>query len=65
MAPDDSHGTQSGGTRTEPMLTLELVIFRSQPLSGQIGPAGTPDGSAFHGWIDLMSAIHTLCAGDS
>ena len=43
------------------MLTLELVIFRSQPLSGQIGPAGAPDRIAFHGWIDLMSAIHTLC----
>lgn len=43
------------------MLTLELVIFRSQPLSGQIGLAGAPDRIAFHGWIDLMSAVHTLC----
>jgi hypothetical protein len=43
------------------MLTLELVIFGSHPLSGQIGPVGTPDRIAFHGWIDLMSAIHTLC----
>jgi hypothetical protein len=42
-------------------LTLELDVSGSEPLAGQVGPAGTPKRIPFHGWIDLMSAIHTLC----
>jgi hypothetical protein len=62
MVYDHSHGTQAGGAGPERQLVLELVICGSQPLSGQVGPAGAPHRIPFHGWIDLMSAIHTLCA---
>jgi hypothetical protein len=51
-----------GGTRPGHRLVLELVIFEPEPISGLVGPAGAPDGVAFHGWIDLMSAIQTLYA---
>jgi hypothetical protein len=50
----------SGGTRPGHRLVLELVIFEPEPVSGLVGPAGAPDRVAFHGWIDLMSAIQTL-----
>ena len=59
--PDDSRATRSGETGPERPLVLELTISGSRPLSGRIGPAGTPDRIAFRGWIDLMSAIHALC----
>ena len=61
MASDDSRGTEEGA-RPGHRLALELVISEPEPLSGLVGLAGTPDRIAFHGWIDLMSAIHTLCA---
>jgi hypothetical protein len=61
MAPDHSHDTRSGEAGPERWLVFELVISGSQPLSGQIGPPGAPHRIPFHGWIDLMSAIHTLC----
>ena len=66
-----AHGQESwrqegpGGTRPQQRLVLELVISEPEPLSGMVGPAGAPHRVAFHGWIDLMSAIHTLCADDS
>jgi hypothetical protein len=62
MVPDHSSSQQAGRTGPERQLVLELVICGSQPLSGQVGPAGAPHCIPFHGWIDLMSAIHTLCA---
>jgi hypothetical protein len=62
MMPEHSHGTQAGEAGPGEQLVLELVISSSQPLSGQVGPAGTPHRILFHGWIDLMSAIHTLSA---
>jgi hypothetical protein len=52
----------SGATRPGHRLVLELVISEPEPLSGMVGPADAPHRVAFHGWIDLMSAIHTLCA---
>ena len=52
----------SGGTRPGHRLVLELVIFEPEPIRGLVGPAGAPDRVAFHGWIDLMSAIQTLYA---
>ena len=52
----------SGATRPEHRFVLELVISEPEPLSGMVGPADAPHRVAFHGWIDLMSAIHTLCA---
>jgi hypothetical protein len=63
MASDDSRGTGEGA-RPLPghRLALELDISEPEPLSGLVGLAGTSDRIAFHGWIDLMSAIHTLCA---
>jgi len=51
-----------GGTRPGHRLVLELVIVEPEPISGLVGPAGAPDRAAFHGWIDLMSAIQTLYA---
>jgi len=62
MVPNHSHSTQAGRTGPERQFVLELVVCGSQPLSGQVGPAGAPHRIPFHGWIDLMSAIHTLCA---
>jgi hypothetical protein len=62
MMTKHSHGTQAGEAGPGEWLALELVICGSQPLSGQVGPAGAPHRIPFHGWIDLMSAIHTLCA---
>ncbi len=61
MAPDDSVGIRSGGTGPARRFVLELVICGSEPLSGQVGPAGIPDRIPFRGWIDLMSAIRMLC----
>jgi hypothetical protein len=62
MMPEHSHGTQPGEAGPGECLVLELVISSSQPLSGQVGPAGTPHRIPFHGWIDLMSAVHLLSA---
>jgi len=62
MMPQHSHGTQAGEAGPGECLVLELVISSSQPLSGQVGLADTPHRIPFHGWIDLMSAIHTLSA---
>jgi len=62
MMPEHFRGTQAGEARPGERLVLELVISSPQPLSGQVGPAGTPHRIPFHGWIDLMSAIHTLSA---
>ena len=42
-------------------LTLELDISGLEPLTGYVGRVGAPDRIAFQGWIDLMSAIRTLC----
>ena len=61
MTSDDSYDPHSGGTSGMHRLTLELDVSGSEPLAGQVGPAGTPKRIPFHGWIDLMSAIHTLC----
>jgi hypothetical protein len=63
MIPEHSPRTQAGEAGPAERLVLELVIASSQPLSGQVGLAGTPHRIRFHGWIDLMSAIPTLCAG--
>ena len=60
MAPDNSRGTRSDETVPARHLNLELAISDSQPFSGRIGRAGAPDRIPFHGWIDLMSAIHAL-----
>lgn len=62
MMPEHSPGTQAGEAGPGEWLVLELVISSPQPLSGQVGPAGALHRIRFHGWIDLMSAIHTLCA---
>jgi len=43
-------------------LVLELTLADGEPLSGTVGPPGGPAPLAFHGWIDLMSAIHMLRA---
>jgi hypothetical protein len=59
---DSSPQNGSGPTLPEHRLILELVISEPEPLSGLVGPAATPDRIAFQGWIDLMSAIHTLYA---
>ena len=61
MAPDDSTDPHSGRTSGTHRLILELDVCRSEPLAGHVGPAGAPERIPFHGWIDLMSAIHTLC----
>ena len=63
MAPEDSHDGRSDRTSEVHQLTLDLDICGLQPLTGHIGPAGGPGRIAFHGWIDLMSAIRTLCDG--
>ena len=52
----------TGRTRPEHRLVLELIICEPEPLSGLVAPASTQGRIGFHGWIDLMSAIHTLCA---
>ena len=62
MMPEHSHGTQAVEAGPGEWLVLKLVISSSQPLSGQVGLAGTPHRIPFRGWIDLMSAIHTLSA---
>jgi len=62
MMPENSHGTQAVEAGPGEWLVLELVISSSQPLSGQVGPAGAKHRIPFHGWIDLMTAVHTLCA---
>jgi len=49
------------GRQGPPLLVLELVIAEGEPLSGTVGLASGPR-VAFHGWIDLMSAISTLRA---
>ena len=59
--PDGSHGSGSDGTKPERRLVLELVICGLEPLSGQVGLASTVGRIPFRGWIDLMSAIHTIC----
>jgi hypothetical protein len=75
MASDDCHGSgQPGGDRPEHgkqpalppgrrgvtrFLVLELILGDGEPLSGTVGPPGRAP-LAFHGWIDLMSAIHAL-----
>jgi len=41
-------------------LVLELIIADTEPLSGTVGCPGSPSRTAFHGWIDLMSAINSL-----
>ncbi len=41
-------------------LVLELSVSHGDPLSGTVGISGGPHTVAFHGWIDLMSAINTL-----
>jgi hypothetical protein len=61
MTSDDSPNPQLDGTSGMHRLTLELDVSGSEPLSGHVGPAGTPERIPFHGWIDLMSAIRTLC----
>ena len=45
------------------LLVLELILADGEPLSGTVGPPGGRAPLAFHGWIDLMSAIHMLRAG--
>jgi hypothetical protein len=77
MTPDDAHRSgQPGGDRPEhrdqppsarprPVprpLVLELTIADGEPLSGTVGSAGGEPPLAFHGWIDLMSAIRLLRA---
>jgi hypothetical protein len=61
MATEDSREGRSEGPSVVHRLTLELDICESEPLTGQVGPAGAPARIAFQGWIDLMSAIRTLC----
>jgi hypothetical protein len=77
MTSDDSHGSgQPGGDRpghrdqrasadatgaTRP-LVLELTLADGEPLSGTVGLPGCQPPLAFHGWIDLMTAIHMLRA---
>lgn len=56
---------QEDGARAKPApeafpLVLELSVSHSDPLSGTVGISGGPHPMAFHGWIDLMSAINTL-----
>lgn len=63
MAPEDPHNSRSDRSSGVHRLTLDLDISGLEPLTGQIGLAGGPDRIAFHGWIDLMSAIRTLCDG--
>ncbi len=66
---------RTGGDRPEPSVTaapgtpppagrlvLDLIIADTEPLSGSVGCPGSPSRTAFHGWIDLMSAINSLRA---
>jgi len=46
-------------------LVLELILADGEPLSGTVGPPGGRAPLAFHGWIDLMSAIHMLRADET
>ena len=56
------HGESSVSGRQVPaLLVFELVIAEGEPLNGTVGLASGPR-MAFHGWIDLMSAISTLRA---
>jgi hypothetical protein len=61
--PEHAHQPASGGQGplTQP-LVLELILGGGEPLSGTVGNPGDPAPVAFHGWIDLMSAIHLLRA---
>ena len=77
MASDDAHGSgqpgdwpehrdqpaSAGATPVTRLLVLELILADGEPLSGTVGPPGGRAPLAFHGWIDLMSAIHMLRAG--
>jgi hypothetical protein len=46
----------------QPPLVLEMTICEADPLAGTVGPANGTGRVPFRGWIDLMSAIGTLCA---
>jgi hypothetical protein len=58
-------GPRHDGDTPEPAqdafpLVLELSLAHGDPVSGTVGVIGGPPATPFHGWIDLMSAIHTL-----
>ena len=58
-------GPQEAGAGAGPVqeafpLVLELSVSHGDPLTGTVGISGGPHAVAFHGWIDLMSAINTL-----
>jgi hypothetical protein len=51
------------GDRTDPEaspLVLELVIDATDPVRGTVASRDSAAAIAFHGWIDLMSAISEL-----
>jgi hypothetical protein len=45
-------------------LVLELSLTNGDSVSGTVGILGGPPAVPFHGWIDLMSAINSLRAGN-
>jgi hypothetical protein len=46
-------------------VVLELIIIGTEPISGTVRRAGSEDTEVFHGWIDLMSIIGSLGAGQA
>ncbi len=46
-------------------VVLELIIVGTEPISGTVRRAGSEHTKAFHGWIDLMSIVGSLGAGDA
>jgi hypothetical protein len=46
-------------------VVLELIIAGTEPISGTVRRAGSEDTQAFHGWIDLMTIIGSLGAGEA
>jgi hypothetical protein len=61
VTPGDPPRTPPAPARPASPLVLELLITRYQPLTGQASLAGAAARIPFHGWIDLMGVIGTLC----
>ena len=62
MTSGDPSSSRTGGASPPSPLIVELHIAGLQPLSGHASLPGAAAPISFHGWIDLMSAIGTLCA---
>lgn len=42
---------------------LRLVVGSTEPVAGSIGREGEPADLPFVGWLELMAAVNSLCAG--